>query len=302
MSDVVATVGGLRTRLASARARGRRIGLVPTMGALHEGHLRLIREASASCDEVVVSVFVNPTQFDDPADLAAYPVDLDADAALASRAGASVVFAPDVAEMYPPGFATTVRVTGVSERWEGAARGAQHFDGVATVVAKLLGIVRPDTAWFGQKDAQQVAVVRRVVADLNLPVAVAVVDTVRESDGLAMSSRNIRLAPGDRERAGMLWRTLADARSAVAAGERDARALAAAAARTLSSAGIATDYWAVVDPVTFEPLDRVAPGALAILAAWVGPVRLIDNAPLLDAEPRSAAQNSTDSPPSTSSV
>lgn len=301
MSDVVATVAGLRARLAPARARGRRIGLVPTMGALHEGHLRLIREAATSCDEVVVSVFVNPTQFDDPADLAAYPADLDADAALASTAGASVVFAPEVAEMYPAGFATTVHVTGVSERWEGAARGAQHFDGVATVVAKLLGIVLPDTAWFGQKDAQQVAVVRRIVSDLNLPVAVDVTATVREPDGLAMSSRNIRLAPGDRARAGLLWRTLADARSAVAAGERDAGALVAAAHRTLSAAGITADYWAVVDPLTFEPLDRVSPRALAIVAAQFGPVRLIDNAPLLD-EPWAAGQNSTDSPPSTSSV
>lgn len=298
---MVETVGALRARLAPARARGRRIGLVPTMGALHDGHLRLIREASATCDEVVVSIFVNPTQFDDPADLASYPAALEADAHVAAGAGASVVFAPAVAEMYPSGFATTVHVTGVSERWEGAARGAGHFDGVATVVAKLLGIVLPDAAWFGQKDAQQVAVVRRIVADLNLPVAVDVVPTVREPDGLAMSSRNTRLAPADRARAALLWRTLADARSAAAAGERDARILTVAATRTLAEAGIAVDYWAVVDPVTFEPLERVAPGALAIVAARVGPVRLIDNAPLEDGPPANA-QNSADSPPSTSSV
>lgn len=298
---MVETVGALRARLAPARARGRRIGLVPTMGALHDGHLRLIREASATCDEVVVSIFVNPTQFDDPADLASYPAALEADAHVAAGAGASVVFAPAVAEMYPSGFATTVHVMGVSERWEGAARGAGHFDGVATVVAKLLGIVLPDAAWFGQKDAQQVAVVRRIVADLNLPVAVDVVPTVREPDGLAMSSRNTRLAPADRARAALLWRTLADARSAAAAGERDARILTVAATRTLAEAGIAVDYWAVVDPVTFEPLERVAPGALAIVAARVGPVRLIDNAPLEDGPPANA-QNSADSPPSTSSV
>ncbi len=301
MIDVVATVDALRARLAPARGRGRHIGLVPTMGALHDGHLRLIREASATCDEVVVSIFVNPTQFDDPADLAAYPAALDADADLAAGAGASVVFAPAIAEMYPAGYATTVHVTGVSERWEGAARGSRHFDGVATVVAKLLGIVQPDAAWFGQKDAQQVAVVRRIVADLNLPVALGVAATVREPDGLAMSSRNARLAPADRARAALLWRTLADARSAAAAGERDAGVLMAAAARTLAEGGVTADYWAVVDPVTFEPLERVVPGALAIVAASVGEVRLIDNAPVVDAAPVSG-QNSADSPPSTSSV
>lgn len=277
---VVRTVAELRGILAPDRRAGRPIGLVPTMGALHDGHLELIREAAAVSEEVVVSVFVNPTQFNDPGDLDAYPRDLDADVALASDAGATIVFAPTAAEVYPNGFSTSIHVSGVTERWEGASRGASHFDGVATVVAKLFTIVGADAAWFGQKDAQQVAVVRRLVADLDIPIVVHAVPTVRDASGLALSSRNVRLTDGERAQALALSRSLIGARSAVDAGERDASALAGAALEVLASAGIAPEYWAIVDPATFEPLPVIDRDALAIVAAFVGDVRLIDNLPL----------------------
>ena len=280
MPVVTRTVAELRGLLAPHRRDGARIGLVPTMGALHEGHLGLIRAASLASDIVIVSVFVNPTQFTDPADLDAYPRTLDRDVELAASAGADVVFAPSGAEVYPRGFATSIRVTGVTERWEGAARGASHFDGVATVVAKLFTMTAPDAAWFGQKDAQQVAVVRRLVADLDLPVAIRTVATVRAPDGLALSSRNARLSDADRTRALALHASLADARAAVAQGVTDTRALAEAARGVLAAAGIDSEYWAIVDAATFEPLDAVRDGALAIVAARVSDVRLIDNLPL----------------------
>ena len=197
----VRTVAGVREHLLPARREGRTIGLVPTMGALHEGHLSLIHAARAECDVVVVSLFVNPAQFDDAGDLAAYPRDEERDAGLAATAGADVLFAPTPEHVYPPGFASTVHVDGVTETLEGAHRGVAHFDGVATVVTKLLNMVGPDVAYFGQKDAQQALVIRRLVADLDLPVRVAVRPTVREADGLALSSRNVHLRGADRERA-----------------------------------------------------------------------------------------------------
>jgi len=276
----VRTVSELRERLGGARRSERRIGLVPTMGALHEGHLALIRTAAEDNDEVVVSIFVNPTQFDDPADLHAYPRTEDHDTELAEAAGATLLFVPSAAEMYPAGFGTSVHVAGVSERWEGAMRGASHFDGVALVVTKLLVSVWADTAYFGQKDAQQVAVIRRFAADLNLPTAIAALPTVRDADGLALSSRNARLGADDREAALSLSRSLRRARDLVAAGERDSGRLEAEARRILLDAGARIEYWAVVDPSTFEPLTDVVAGALAIVAVRVGPVRLIDNAPL----------------------
>jgi pantoate--beta-alanine ligase len=279
-SLVVRTVSELRERLARARGAEDRIGLVPTMGALHEGHLALIRTAAEENDEVVVSIFVNPTQFNDAADLDAYPRTEDRDLELAKAAGATLLFVPSAAEMYPAGFATSVHVGGVSERWEGATRGASHFDGVALIVTKLLVSVWAETAYFGQKDAQQVAVVRRLAADLNLPTRIAALPTVRDADGLALSSRNARLNADERDAALSLNRSLQRARDLVAAGERDTALLEAEAGRILLDAGAGIEYWAIVDPSTFEPLPEVVPGALAIVAARVGPVRLIDNAPL----------------------
>jgi pantoate--beta-alanine ligase len=250
------------------------------MGALHEGHLALIRTAAEENDEVVVSIFVNPTQFNDAADLDAYPRTEDRDLELAQAAGATLLFVPSAAEMYPADFATSVHVGGVSERWEGATRGASHFDGVALIVTKLLVAVWAETAYFGQKDAQQVAVVRRLAADLNLPTWIAALPTVRDADGLALSSRNARLSADDREAALSLSRSLQRAYDLVAAGERDTAILEAEARRILLDAGAGIEYWAIVDPSTFEPLPEVMPGALAIVAARVGLIRLIDNAPL----------------------
>lgn len=255
------------------------VGLVPTMGALHDGHLSLVSAARDECDVVVVSIFVNPTQFNDRADLAAYPRDEARDAALAEAAGADVVFAPSVEEMYPNGYATTVSVRGVSEPLEGAHRGAVHFDGVATVVAKLLIAVAPNVAYFGQKDAQQVAVIRRLTADLGLPVEIAVCETVREADGLAMSSRNVRLGPADRPRALALKAGLDAAASAIAdgAGPRAAEDAGVAAMRERD---VEPEYLAVVDPDTFTPAGDLTRPVLAVVAATVGAVRLIDNQPI----------------------
>lgn len=277
--ELVESIEALRAKLGGARASGRRIALVPTMGALHQGHLSLIRQAGADGSLVVVSVFVNPTQFNDPADLARYPRRTEQDARDAAEAGAELVFTPTAAQMYPEGFNTSIRVSGVSERWEGASRGASHFDGVALVVTKLLGIAGPDTAWFGAKDAQQLAVIRRVSADLNLAVQIRAAETVRDDAGLALSSRNALLAEQDRGAALSLGASLRAAADAVRVGERDAAALTARALDTLTDAGARPEYWAVVDPVSFEPLERVEAGtpALAIVAAYAGAVRLIDN-------------------------
>jgi pantoate--beta-alanine ligase len=274
---VLRTVAELREQLATAHRDGRRIGLVPTMGALHDGHLSLIRGARERCDVVVVTLFVNPAQFNESSDLERYPRDEKHDQQLAAAAGADILFAPDVDEVYPRGFSTSVEVLGVSERLEGEHRGAEHFRGVATVVAKLLCMALPDEAYFGDKDAQQLVVIRRLVADLNLPVEVVGMPTVREHDGLAMSSRNALLGTEERERATALWRALDAARAVAAAGEQEADALVAAATDVLADAGVAPEYVALVDPDTFEPLPALErPGLLAI-AAHVGAVRLIDN-------------------------
>lgn len=283
MTTLVRTVAELRRALEPTRRAGGRIGFVPTMGALHDGHLRLVTEAAAASDVVVVSVFVNPTQFTDAGDLRAYPRTLESDVALAASAGADLVFAPDADEVYPAGFATTVHVAGVTERWEGEARGPAHFDGMATVVAKLFAMVGADAAWFGQKDAQQVAVVRRMVADLDLPIAIHAVPTVRAPDGLALSSRNIRLSEDARSRALAIPRSLVGAGDAVAAGETSAAAVVASAHALLAGHGIEPEYWAVVDPTTFEPVTVVEAGSLAIVAGVVDGVRLIDNLTLREA-------------------
>jgi pantoate--beta-alanine ligase len=277
---VVRAVEELRAVLSDARSRGASVGLVPTMGALHEGHLSLIRRAREQCDEVVVSVFVNPTQFDQRADLDRYPRDEERDRALAADAGADVLFAPSAEEVYPPGFATAVEVSGVSERLEGAARGPAHFRGVATVVAKLLAIVQPDVAYFGQKDAQQVVVIRRLVTDLNLPARIEALATVRDADGLALSSRNALLSASERERALALPIALTDARALIAAGVRSGQAIVAAAERALRAREVEIDYVALVDPDTFEELSSLDGDGLLAIAGRVGSVRLIDNTPV----------------------
>ena len=282
---ILRTVAEVREHVAVARTAGRTIGLVPTMGAFHDGHVALMRAAVERCDEVVVSLFVNPAQFGEAADLATYPRSEAADAAVAEELGVGAMFVPAVAEIYPDGFATTVTVGGLGEVLEGAERGKGHFAGVCTVVCKLFTIVAPDVAFFGQKDAQQVVVVRRMTRDLNLPVRIRTVPTVREADGLALSSRNARLGAADRERATALHAGLEAARAALVDGGRDARAAEAAGVAAMRAAGVEPEYFAIVDPDTLEP---VQPGdaqrVLVVVAARVGPARLIDNLPL-DLEP-----------------
>jgi pantoate--beta-alanine ligase len=276
--NTVRTVAELRAALAEPRREGRRIGLVPTMGALHEGHLSLVDRAWASCDVVVVTLFVNPAQFDEAGDLDAYPRDEARDAALAEQAGADLLFAPAPDEIYPPGFATTVTVGGVSAPLEGEVRGAAHFAGVATVVCKLLNMAQPDVAFFGQKDAQQVAVIRRLVRDLDIPVQIETGATVREPDGLALSSRNARLRGDERARALALRRALDAVRAGAARGERDAAVLAAAGREAMAPFSVEPEYLALVAPDTFAPVHSVGDEqVLVAVAARVGDVRLIDN-------------------------
>jgi pantoate--beta-alanine ligase len=260
---------------AYVRAASGTVGLVPTMGAFHAGHHALIRAARERCDVVVVSLFVNPAQFEEASDLEAYPRDEARDAGEAAALGVDVLYAPSVDEVYPDGFATSVRVAGLSDVFEGAERGPGHFAGVCTVVTKLLNLVGPDVAFFGQKDAQQVAVLRRMVRDLDVPVELHVVPTVREPDGLALSSRNVRLAPDERRRALSLSRALRAAEAAVADGERDAAAVARAARAAMN--GVDPEYLAVVDPDSFAPVQTVDGRVLVAVAARIGATRLIDN-------------------------
>ena len=275
---VARTVAELRAALAPARAAGRPIAVVPTMGALHEGHLSLIRLAAEDDHAVVMTLFVNPAQFAEGEDLSRYPRDEERDLALAVEEGVSVVFAPGVDEVYPPGFVTRISVAGPSRGLEGAARPG-HFDGVATVVAKLMLAVRPDRAVFGQKDAQQAAVVRRMMRDLHLDdIELVLGPIVREPDGLAMSSRNAYLDPDDRRAATALSRGLAAGAALVADGERDAARVEAAARAVIEAEPrCALEYAAVVDPGTFAPLASLEGPALLAVAARVGPARLIDN-------------------------
>jgi pantoate--beta-alanine ligase len=270
-------IGEVRAHVADARHAGRRIALVPTMGAFHAGHEALMRAAREACDEVIVSLFVNPAQFNEANDLAAYPRSEESDAATAAALGVDVLFAPPVAEMYPDGFATTIRVRGLSGVLEGAHRGAEHFDGVCTVVCKLFTIVTPGVAYFGQKDAQQVVVIRRMVRDLDLPVRIETVATVREPDGLALSSRNTRLGPADRERAIALRRGLDAVRAAIASGVTDPTRAQAAGLAIMDAAGVPAEYLTLVDPDTLDPVERVDGRVLVVVAAHVGPARLIDN-------------------------
>ncbi|MGD0732156.1 MAG: pantoate--beta-alanine ligase [Terracidiphilus sp.] len=259
------------------RAAAQTIGLVPTMGALHAGHASLIRAARASCSQVAVSIFVNPTQFGPNEDYARYPRSFDADCALAQSEGADVIFAPTVGELYPSGASTIVEVESLTRRLDGASRPI-HFRGVATVVAKLFMAAEPDRAFFGQKDAAQCAILRRMVTDLHLPVEIVVCPIVREPDGLALSSRNLYLSPSERAQALVLSRAIRHVESLVASGERQSSALIAAARETLASAPeVRIDYIAVVDWSTLDPVETALPGTLFALAAYVGPTRLIDN-------------------------
>jgi pantoate--beta-alanine ligase len=254
-----------------------RIGLVPTMGALHAGHASLIRAAAASCSGVAVSIFVNPTQFGPSEDYSRYPQTFDADCALAAAEGANVIFAPTVEELYPHGATTFVEVGGLSNRLDGASRPG-HFRGVATVVAKLLIAAEPDVAFFGQKDAAQVAVLRRMVADLRLGTEIAVRPIVREPDGLALSSRNVYLNPAQRAQALVLRRALLAVETVFAAGERQAEVLIATACATFATEpDVRVDYVDLVDWATLESVQTASPGTLFALAAWVGSTRLIDN-------------------------
>lgn len=259
------------------RGEGRVLGFVPTMGALHEGHLSLVRAARAECDVVAVSIFVNPTQFGPNEDYAKYPRTLEQDCGLLEREGVHLVFAPTADEMYPEGASTFVLVEGVSERLDGASRPG-HFRGVATVVSKLFHIVCPHKAYFGQKDAAQVAVLRKMVRDLNFPVQLVVCPTVREADGLAMSSRNRYLSPEERRQALVLSRSLKRVEEMVEQGERAAHRLIAAAREVFAEEpSVKVDYISVVDPDTLKEVSEVSTGTLVALAAFVGGTRLIDN-------------------------
>ena len=271
------TVAEVRAALAQPRREGRSIGLVPTMGALHDGHMSLIRRARQECELVVVSLFVNPMQFNDAGDLRGYPSDQRRDAELAADAGVDHLFAPPEHEIYPPGFATQVSVGVITETLEGRARGRAHFDGVTTVVTKLLNIVAPQVAYFGRKDAQQAVVIRRLVRDLDIPVRIEVCPTVRDADGLALASRNARLSAEERRRAAALHRALVLVKDAVLAGERDPADALAHAHGELARAEIELDYLELVDADTLAPVARIDGDVLAVIAARVGSTRLIDN-------------------------
>ncbi len=278
--EIVGRVADVEKLVREARADGRTVGLVATMGCLHEGHLTLLRTARAAHGLVVASIFVNPLQFGPGEDYAVYPRDLDRDAGLAAGAGCDVLFAPPVAEMYPQGLdsmLTYVTVRDITDRLCGASRPG-HFRGMATVVAKLFNIVAPDVAYFGQKDAQQVVVVRRMAADLNMNVRIVAVPTVREADGLALSSRNMYLNPAERQAALVLSRALGLAAARLKAGRRDAAAIRKAMGDLVVGEPLAAcEYVAVCDPVTLRELDRVEGPALVALAVRIGKTRLIDN-------------------------
>lgn len=267
----------LRRSVSAWREKGQRVAFVPTMGALHAGHLALVEHARKCAGTVVVSVFVNPKQFGPGEDFERYPRDLEADAEKLREAGADLLFAPSVEEMYPPGFATTVHVAGVSEGMEGARRPG-HFDGVATVVARLLGLVLPDVAVFGQKDAQQCAVVMRLVADLGLPIEVRIAPTVRETDGLAMSSRNAYLTPAERKAAPALFRALLVAQLVHELGERKAEKVLEAFRLALETEPLLTlDTVDLVDAATMRPVETIDRPVLLAAAVNLGRTRLIDN-------------------------
>jgi pantoate--beta-alanine ligase len=276
--QILHTISELRIWSRSARAAGGNIGLVPTMGALHRGHASLIRAARASCSHLAVTLFVNPTQFGPNEDFGRYPRAFEADCTLAQSEGADVLFAPTVEELYPNGAETFVEVEALGRRLDGQSRPG-HFRGVATVVAKLFIAAEPDRAFFGQKDAAQVAVLRRMTADLRLATEIVVCPIVRDADGLALSSRNAYLAPAERVQALTLSRAVRLVESLVAEGERRASMLIASAHGVFAEQPeVRIDYIVLADWATLEPVETAAPGTLFAVAAWVGKTRLIDNA------------------------
>lgn len=277
---LVHTIREVRAAVAAARREGKRIGFVPTMGALHEGHASLIARAAQECGFVVVSVFVNPLQFGPNEDYDKYPRTLPDDVALAAKMGAHLVFAPAVEEMYPEPQLTFVEVEKLTEGLCGASRPG-HFRGVATVVTKLFNIVTPDAAYFGQKDAQQAAVIKRMVRDLCMPVEIVVCPTVREADGLAKSSRNLYLSPEERKAATVLYRALLAAEAAIRGGERDAERVRTVMQRTIAAEPLARiDYCAVVDAESLAPVSYIKDDVLLAVAVYIGSTRLIDNLPV----------------------
>ncbi|HEY0283859.1 MAG TPA: pantoate--beta-alanine ligase [Vicinamibacterales bacterium] len=281
MLEQVETIAALRERLAdispAALLEARRRGLVPTMGALHAGHAALIDAARRECGVVVVSIFVNPIQFNSQNDLARYPRTLDADAALCREHGADILFAPSAAEVYPEPPECTVDVGRLGDHLCGKFRPG-HFRGVATVVLKLFQMVQPHRAYFGEKDAQQLAIIRRLVADFNIPIAVAEVPTVREADGLAMSSRNRHLLAAERRQAVSLYQALLEAKRRIASGDRNVAAIKQAAAATIPhSETVKVEYLEIVDPITMQPVEEVDRPVRVAGALWVGSTRLIDN-------------------------
>jgi pantoate--beta-alanine ligase len=278
---IARTVKEMRAGLREKPSAGKSLGLVPTMGALHEGHLSLVRAAKAACDAVAVSIFVNPLQFGPQEDLAKYPRDFEGDCQQLAREGVDFLFAPSVEEMYPPTSTTYVEVEGLSTKLCGGSRPG-HFRGVATVVGKLFHIVEADQAFFGQKDAAQVAVLRRMVKDLNFPVEIVVCPIVREPDGLAMSSRNAYLSPQERKSALLLYRSLTEVERRFAQGERNPADLIAVGKSVLAQEpAVRLDYFSIVDPDTLTPVVELAGKTLVAVAAFVGSTRLIDNAVLV---------------------
>jgi pantoate--beta-alanine ligase len=275
--NICATIPEARAACRDARASRKRLGLVPTMGALHEGHLSLVRAAKAQCDAVAVSIFVNPTQFGPTEDLSKYPRQFERDCRLLEKEGVELLFAPPVEEIYPHGEVTWVWVEGLSEKLDGRSRPG-HFRGVTTIVSKLFHILEPDVAFFGQKDAAQLAVIRRMVEDLNFPIEIVACPIVREPDGLAMSSRNAYLNQEERGRALVLQRSLQQAQQEFQGGERIAAKLISAAKEVLASEPpVVLDYFEIVDPDTLDPVERISQKTLVAVAAYVGSTRLIDN-------------------------
>ena len=277
---ICSTISDTRADCLKARTGGKRLGLVPTMGALHEGHISLVRAAKAQCDAVAVSIFVNPTQFGPTEDLAKYPRQFDRDRGILEAEGVDILFAPPVEEIYPQtpdGTVTWVEVEGLSNKLDGRSRPG-HFRGVTTIVAKLFHIIGPDVAFFGQKDAAQLAVIRRMVRDLNFPVEIVAGSIVREPDGLAMSSRNAYLNREERLRALVLQRALQRVRLEFLGGEKRAEILIAAAKKVFAEEpAVALDYFEIVDPHTLDAIENISGAALVAVAAYVGSTRLIDN-------------------------
>lgn len=274
---VLTAIADVRDAVAKARASGARVGFVPTMGALHDGHISLVERAKREADLTVMSIFVNPLQFAPTEDLSRYPRPVQEDERLAADAGVDILFRPDVADMYPPGRVILVTAGDLGSDWEGKSRPG-HFDGVLTVVTKLFDIVQPDFAVFGRKDLQQAALVQALVRDLDMPISIVLSPIVRETDGLAMSSRNRYLSPAERKQATILSKALRSVKQAFADGERDTPTLEAIGRRVLASENeVRPDYLAVVDPATFRRSPRAGPGFGAIVAARVGGTRLMDN-------------------------